>query len=84
MKYLNTVTAWLPVALVLGTSEAVAQSARAFERANCNASFMGCSGGGSAAPFGDMGSSGLEVLLIVAAIFLFAWRPMLRRLSPGK
>ena len=37
MKYLNTVTAWLPVALVLGTSEAVAQSARAFERANCNA-----------------------------------------------
>ena len=83
MKSLNTFTAWLPVALILSTGEAVAQSARALERANCNASFMGCSGGGSAAPFGDMGASGLEALLVIAVILLFAWRPMLCSLSRG-
>lgn len=78
MKSLNTIAASLPFILFLGAGEVVAQSARARERANCNASFQNCSGGGSAAPFGDMGSSGLEVLLVVAVILLFAWRPMLR------
>lgn len=83
MKSLKNITAWIPIALFFGSGAAVAQSANAYKNANCNASFQSCSGGGSSAPFGDLGSSGLEVLLVVAVILLLAWRPLRRGLRRG-
>ena len=54
--------------IAMGTP-AFAQSQRAYERANCNASFQNCSGGGSGAPIGDLGASFLE-LAAIGLIFL--------------
>lgn len=59
---------------------AFAQSANAYNNANCNASFLSCSGGGSAAPFGNLGSGGLETMLIAAVIAIFSWRVIVRKL----
>ena len=42
-----------------------AQSDTAFEKANCNASFLqSCSSGGAAAPMGLLGESPMEVVLL--------------------
>lgn len=73
---------WLAlVALVVtgGTAnKGLAQSAQAYERANCNASFQSCSGGGSGAPIGDLGGSTAELAVIAAVVLMLvgwsAWR----------
>ncbi len=83
MKSLTTFAAALAAAITLTAGDVLAQSATARERANCNASFKGCSGGGTAAPFGEMGSGGLELLVVAAVILLLAFRPVTRRLRRG-
>ena len=70
-------------AIAVQASPALAQSERAGEVANCNASFRGCSGGGSAVPFGDMGSGGLELMLVAGVLLVLAWGPIRRSMMRG-
>ena len=64
------------IALVVSSNQVAAQSARAYEVANCNASFKGCSGGGSGAPIGDLGGSGLELIALALIAGAIAYKPL--------
>ena len=68
----------------LGAGSALAQSSRAYVRANCTASFLTCEGGGSAAPIGDLGGSGLEMAALAAVLGLVAFRVMARCAKMGR
>ena len=69
-------TAVSGITLALSSSHLAAQSARAYEVANCNASFKGCSGGGSGAPIGDLGGSGLELIALALIAGAIAYKPL--------
>lgn len=81
MKRIFATSAIFAANIAAYTEMAVAQSAKAKENANCNASFLSCSGGGNAAPFGTVGSGGLELLLVGAIVLVVAWRPLARKMA---
>lgn len=80
MTRFMTMAASVAAYFTMFSGTAFARSERAYSSANCNASFLGCSSEGSAAPIGELGSGTLEVLLVAAVIFLFAGKPLMRRM----